>query len=633
MTLLNPVGAGGSGFMTVLRGRRVLSIFFVVTIVFMISSPAYVSADYDVPSDLNVGPFVDRVVYKSVENNILALQSGDLDVLSGGANYAALEGDPDIAIQRMLRLGYGHITINCGKYPLNISAFRRAFAFAFDKNRIITDIWNGEAQAHDSLLPYTNRWCIEDDLPYHYYTAQPDFGNQLLDNAGFDIDPHTGYRLAPDGSEFTVDFWYFPNRWHIGLIPIARDAFDSLHIRAEYTQSEWADVTSLLRNHRDYDMVMYATQFLGDEADYLAYEYWSEYADTNYQNPCNFQNDSFDAWREQLLHNTTYEGVTEALTAMQLILHENVPRIITYQNYILDAYRTDTYTGHVQDRCRAIASQWTWRKIHRIDGTPGGTVYVNFSGMDPETFNIFAYFTIYSSEMLLNLWPTLYSRNPNADPWPYLAKSLLEETHSTNPDVAEGNTRFTIDIVQNATWSDGTPLTAEDVAFTYTYLLETAPLGNAKSVGLEALVAAYAPTKYRVVLEFSTESYWHLSHVAYQKIIPKHIFNPVDGIGYNGWNEWNPVYNPSHPHVTCGPFVLTDWQEGEFYELSANRDFLYYPFRDETDQTSTPPIIPDPIPPNLALAIAVGTVGAAAVIFIGGSIIYIKDYAGVKKLS
>jgi ABC-type transport system substrate-binding protein len=611
--------------MTGVRGRRLFGILFVVTIVLMIGSPAYVSADFDVPSDLNVGPYIDRLVYKAVNEHPLALLSGDLDILASPVSApiaAELDQDPDIAIHRMNRLGYGHITFNCAKYPYNITAFRRAFAFAFDKTRVIADFWHGEGQEHDSLLPPGNRWCIEEQLPYHYYNAEVNLGNQLLDDAGFDINPNTGYRLAPDGSDFTVVLE--STRILATLCPIVREAFDALHINAEHRESPFDIMLSKLNYHLDYDMFMFGYAFITDDVDHLAYQYGSKYADVPFQNPSNFENAIFDSWIEQLLHNNTYEAVTEAATAMQLILHENVPIVVTYVQTVLQPYRTDTFTGHVPDLAHYLTSQWTWRKIHQIDGTRGGTVKVNLRLH--ETFNVFMQDTVYSYEVMLNLWPTLYSRDPEQDPLPYLAKNTLIETHPTNSDVAEGNTRFTIDIVQNATWSDGTPLTAEDIAFTYTYLLETIKYGNPSSVRLGDLVAAYSQTPYRVIIEFSTESYWHFSNIAYKKIIPKHIFNPDDGIGYEGWNEWNPVFNPSHPHVTCGPFILTDWQDGEFIELSANPDFLYYPEYPELPPT-TSPTTPIPNPPDFTLALAAGAVSAGAVILVGGSIIYKKDYA------
>jgi peptide/nickel transport system substrate-binding protein len=152
---------------------------------------------------------------------------------------------------------------------------------------------------------------------------------------------------------------------------------------------------------------------------------------------------------------------------------------------------------------------------------------------------------------------------------------MLIETHSDNPAVPDGHTRFTIDIIQNATWSDGDPLTAEDVAFSFTYAMESITYGNPASTDIGDLVAAYATTTSRVIVEFATETYWHFSNFAYDTIIPEHIFNDDTGIGYAGWNTWNPVFDPAEPNVNCGPFVFSDYEAGEFYKLEANPIFHY----------------------------------------------------------
>jgi ABC-type transport system substrate-binding protein len=189
--------------------------------------------------------------------------------------------------------------------------------------------------------------------------------------------------------------------------------------------------------------------------------------------------------------------------------------------------------------------------------------------------------------------------------------------------VSEGNTRFTVDIIQNATWSDGTPIATNDVAFTYTYLYESAKYGNPRSAILGDLVAAYAPTTYRAIIEFNSESMWHLSSFAHEYIIPQHIFNDVDGIGYDGWNTWNPVFNSEHPFVTAGPFLFTDGEIGEFYELTVNPDYYYLP-----DTLCRPGTDPDPsteTPFNTTLAITAGAVGAAVTILVGGSVLFRRE--------
>jgi ABC-type transport system substrate-binding protein len=541
------------------------------------------SNPYPVPKDLNVGPFVDSLEYQVIadqDQRILALQAGKIEMDTGFFNPVHLPtlscADPDIDIFSAARNGYGQITINCAKYPLNISGFRRAFAFAFDKTRVTVEIMDGFSQEQDSLVPYVSGWCIEDDLPYHYYVGQPDVGNHILDNLGFEVDPESGWRNAPDGSEFHVYIEYSAASPEIagGVAQIATDALHSMHVSAEPSPMDFNDYISRLASTCDYDMVFSTTDFGTTDVQWLAYEFWSGNVGVPYQNPCNFANFTYDAWREELLHGTTFEEVYEAASWMQMILHENVPRLVVYENTHMQGYRNDLYTGHVRDLCRYIAGPWTMIKIHKIDGS-GGSVPIAIA-QEPDSFNIFMTENRYSAFILDDLYSSLFRLDPNQHPVMDLATSLTTETHEDNPLVQAGHVRFTMEIVRNATWSDGTLLTAEDVAFTYSYLLESARFGNPAGILLEDLQTSVAVNRYKVRLEFSTESYWHFDNFAFVKIIPKHIFNDIDGFGYDMWDVWNPVFDPDEPCVTCGPYVFDSFEPGESYTVRANPLYHYY---------------------------------------------------------
>ncbi|TFG94389.1 hypothetical protein E4H12_15265, partial [Candidatus Thorarchaeota archaeon] len=275
-----------------------------------------------------------------------------------------------------------------------------------------------------------------------------------------------------------------------------------------------------------------------------------------------------------LLYGTTYEEVYEAAAEMQKILQYNVPRLVVYENMYMQAYRNDLFTGHVEDLGRYISGPWTLRNIHKLDGSSGGSVPIAISE-EPDSFNIYVTNSAYSKAILTNLWPSLYKFGPDLKPWPDLAENMWTETHSDNPAVPDGHTRFTFDIVQNATWSDGVPLTAQDVAFSITYAFESAIYGNPATNDIGDLIAAYATTNFRVIIEFATETYWHFSNFAYDYIIPEHIFNDETGIGYEGWYTWNPVFDPTEPNVNCGPFIFTDYEAGEYYKIERNPLFHY----------------------------------------------------------
>ncbi|MGY5858768.1 MAG: ABC transporter substrate-binding protein [Candidatus Thorarchaeota archaeon] len=607
------------------RNKRLVAFAFAAAFIFMAVSPA-LSVAADVPSDINVGPYIDKLVYKVIKDpsqTILALQAGTIEMDNSFFNPSYLPqlgADPDIEVFEALRNGYGHITINCDKYPLNISAFRRAFAFAFDQEKVTIDVMGGFSQEHDSLVPYPNGWCIEDDFTYHYYSDQTSEGQAILEAAGFEIDPATDFLLAPDGSPFDVTIQYGANSEEIAgaTARIGAEALQRLGVNAHAQASDFNEYISNLDSHGDYDMVFYALNFYSNDVDWLAYEYWSEYADVDYQNPTAFRNETYDDWRDQLLYGTTYEQVEEAAAAMQEILHYNVPRLVVYENKYMQGYRNDKFTGHVEDLGRYISGPWTMRKIQNIDGSFGGTVPVGL-GEEPDSFNIFVTNSAYAAAINTELWSSLYTFGPDLNPWPDLAEGYIVETHSDNDDVPAGHTRFTIDVIQNASWSDGVQLTANDVAFSISYAFESSIYGNPAGTDIGDLVAAYAPTPYKAVIEFNTESYWHFSNFAYDTIIPEHVFNDVDGIGYEGWNTWNPVFDPAEPNVNCGPYQITDFEAGEFYELTYNPLFHYAPERpDIVDTTTTEETIQtfDPV-----LAIVAGAVGAAVVILVGGFVL------------
>ncbi|TFG34100.1 hypothetical protein EU527_05305 [Candidatus Thorarchaeota archaeon] len=577
-----------------MRNIRIGAIVVITLIIFISFGEMQVNGGVVSEDTLRNGSYVDKITYRVITNHeqrILALKTGtiDMDTHFFDPYYVdVFEEDPDVSIFSALRNGYGHLTINCrdgGDGALADPVVRRAFAYAFDKTRVISEVMDGFSIEHDSLVPAPNGFCIEDELEWHYYTNQTDIGNQILDDAGYEINSETGYRELPDGGgQFSITLSYSSTTEQIGggICQMGVDAFATLHIQAVKSYTDFLDPNSL-SNHGDYDIIFYAVNFYSNDVDWLAYEYWSEYADVYGENPTNFVNATYDSWRNQLLYGTTYEQVYEAAAEMQKILHYNVPRLVVYVNTYLQAYRTDQFTGHVEDLSRGISGPWTMRKIHRLDGSIGGTVKIGL-GENPDSFNFYVTDSSYTAAILEELWPSLYTYGPDATPWPDLADFMLTETHSDNPAVPEGHTRFTIDIIQNATWSDGVPLTSEDVVYTFTYAFESGLYGNPAATTLGDLVGAYTSSPYRAVIEFTTESYWYFSNFAYMTIIPKHIFQEI---GFENWNTWNPVFDPNEPHVTCGPFILTSFKYGEYYELSRNSQYHYAVEYTNTTTTDT----------------------------------------------
>ena len=492
-------------------------------------------------------------------------------------------------------------------------------------------------------MPVVNPFSCEGLLPYTYYEANVELGNALLDAAGFAIDPLTSFRTKPNGEAFDVLVECAQtSNVAIEVGEKVADALVALHVDATSQPTDFYEYLNRLYFHGDFDIVFLGSSFTSFDVDWLAYEYWSEFAYTDYYNfPC-WQNATYDSWRDQLLHATDYEDVYEAAFKMQEIWVYSCPQIICYENFELSAYRTDKFEGFVNDVSGGVPGWWTNEKVHLKPGqtgAPWGGEFRWSNPLDLDTFNFMTSSSAYTRNVINEFYDSLITIDSHGNDIDWLAESYIGETHADNLAVPEGYTRFTFDMIQNATWTDGMPLTAEDVAYSLNYFRDSP--GNPYGVDLTEMTAAYAPTTYRLIVEFSTESYWHLHTVAYKPIIPKHFFLTI---GLDGWNTWDPQ-PPTEGMITSGPFNVSDYVAGEFCELTYNPNYFYGLDRSEAWPTTTAPTTSQtttttsevvttetttttteapttqPTTQDFTMAIVAGAVGAAVVILVGGYVL------------
>ncbi|MFW9981522.1 MAG: ABC transporter substrate-binding protein [Candidatus Thorarchaeota archaeon] len=559
--------------------RSQFQMFLVVWIV-----PILIFSEINPVHSLNIGseysltsPYVNSVVYEVIsdpDERLLAIEQGSVDAALGSyesdevLDIERLEANSNIDIHMgSPRYGNGYLVINCAKYPFNISGFRRAFAYAFNKT-LASEVQDGFSTEHDSVIPLPSKWCYEDGLPWHYYSAQADLGNSILDSLGFTIDEGTGFRLAPDDSPFDIIINHFPSQFPEEIAILGVEALKSLHINA--TNFATYETEVIMNSKEDFDMGLIGRNFLSEDdlISWLVNEFWSGVASSYAVNLARFSNTSFDSWRNQLLHGTTFEEVYEAASEMQKILHYNIPVLVMYNHLYLQAYRSDTFTGYVEDLRWGISGLWSNLEVHNKVGSPFGGSFKVAIETAPDTFNLYKVDQESEEVMMDILYPSLYRIGPDMMQYPDLATNLLIETSTTNPSVPAGQLWMTLDIRQDAVWSTGVPLTADDVNFTFTYVRQG---GNPLASELAELVSTEVLSPYSVRLVFASEEYWDYEAVFNTKIIPKHIFETETGI--IDWNTWNPVFDSLDPLVTCGPFYLSSHDSSTF---TFTRNVNYY---------------------------------------------------------
>ncbi len=372
----------------------------------------------------------------------------------------------------------------------------------------------------------------------------------------------------------------------------------------------------------DYGITLYA--MYGPD---MTLDGWIE--DYLYNRP-DWTNSTYEEYADIALHSTDNDEVKEAVKQLQRIWIEDAPSFIMGQLPLFSAYRTDTFEGIIEHGHYGPHSFFTGisaynASVNAIGGTLRfgtlhaaarieETVYLSPSTCD---LDVNTWFTVKNHMEMMH--DSLAIIDPDFNVINWLAKDVRIESHSDDAGIPEGSTRIQVEIVPNAKWSDGEPLTANDVVYTINWIQENM---HYRGYDVDEVIPEFSrcvalnPTQLEIV--FPVESYWNWYRICFLPILPAHAPN-----------QYNPVRNyeltPEEFNenlVVSGPFMASEWVQGEYIELVQNPYYWRNPnnIPEVPNNTSTTGTIP-PLLVDLALPLAVGAIGAASVIIVGGVIV------------
>lgn len=198
----------------------------------------------------------------------------------------------------------------------------------------------------------------------------------------------------------------------------------------------------------------------------------------------------------------------------------------------------------------------------------GPTLTVAFS-QEPDTLN-WLYSNMSFGKWANNLvYAPLYMYDEQYNEVPVLIDQIPSvENGLVNADYTE----YTVKIKDGLLWSDGTPLTADDVAFTFEMLNTEANNFIQGSSIRDAVETVEKVDNLTVKLTFGAPAPYvgKLLSVEAVVILPKHVFGPVfeaDGTLANADANQNPT-------VFSGPYMLSQWNRGESLTFTANPNYI-----------------------------------------------------------
>lgn len=145
------------------------------------------------------------------------------------------------------------------------------------------------------------------------------------------------------------------------------------------------------------------------------------------------------------------------------------------------------------------------------------------------------------------------------------------EDLSPAPGLAEGcepssdYMTWTCTLREGLRWSDGTPLTSEDVAFSFRFVIDN-------QIPQYRSYFPYSP-------EFETPDertlIWRSARPTFAPDLPPFVYIVPDHVwsAYDGANRKEIRSAPNVPSIVSGPFMLTDWDRGQGWTMERNPEF------------------------------------------------------------
>jgi peptide/nickel transport system substrate-binding protein len=149
----------------------------------------------------------------------------------------------------------------------------------------------------------------------------------------------------------------------------------------------------------------------------------------------------------------------------------------------------------------------------------------------------------------------------NGEFQPVLASEIPTEA---NGGLSADKLTVTWKLLPDLKWSDGQPLTSDDIKFTWEALSNPESGAIAGTGGIELITSIDTPDELTAVVHYDSPWAGYLAQFAYG-IFPRHATGEPAEMSNWDWNR---------QPVVAGPFVVTEWASGESITMERNPNYF-----------------------------------------------------------
>lgn len=248
---------------------------------------------------------------------------------------------------------------------------------------------------------------------------------------------------------------------------------------------------------------------------------------------------------------------------LKACIRRDIPEEETSKNTVI---KTDTTFKFPPEPKNTILNGVDYLQSQAPTGKFGGELIESTIGEGPKTFNPFTSKDATSSTMSGLMFDGLFSTSPkDGRIIPKLAKSY---------ETKDGKV-YKVYLRHGVKWSDGKPITADDVVFTWNKII-LAGLGNT-STRDAVIIDGKLPKVEKIddyTVKFSiSKPFSPFLRLMSAQIAPKHIFEPVTNKGAAAFDLFYSTNTNPKDFVTSGAFRLKEYKAAQRVVFERNPDY------------------------------------------------------------
>lgn len=368
----NPVGSGPFAFKRWQQGN----------FLYLVRNPYFFGTQISV-NGRTLGPYIDGILFKiygTTDVAVLALRKGEIDLFWWGIQPGHLEqlsASPQIRIYQSRKSALYYMGFNTRRPPFNDPALRQAVATLTDKSFIVQRILQEAGTQMDAIIPTGNvQWYNDGVVRYGDKLNREDRirkAFQLLSRAGYTwttppVDHRGRLQRAeelhlPDGTPMapfnllTPPADYDPHRAMSGMM--IQEWLREVGIPVYARPMHFGALLQKIKSHHDFDAFILGYGRLSLDPDYLRFFFLSENDKKRGWNMSGYRNAEFDRIATQSQSEMNFELRRQMIHEMQRIISRDVPYLPLYNPSLLEAVRTDRFTGWIP-MIDGIGNRWSF---------------------------------------------------------------------------------------------------------------------------------------------------------------------------------------------------------------------------------------------------------------------------------